>query len=348
MQKEDTTAKACCADGEWCSCVAVDDDQDIDYDGMFDDHLMSASLYSKHKKAVWSALCSSADRSTPPRVLKAGIGCAFAAARNVRLFLKKAGPGYTVVRGYKLLCIEENQNFIFTFKGQSHLVVRTPEGTLFDPTKHIDGIGKPSDEYVFAPSTRMHSDLTDTQLLSGAFLFNTVLSGDPKIVNSILRMNACISRFLQKNNVRSPEAFATIPRIHLDELPFLAEWLNADASEIPIQSAIDASLSFGARFLTASEDECNDPELSDVCCGSRPLEGIKDNQFEYEKNMWLPSTQEFLSWHEKYLKTPQKLPKAIEIKKYIEFYTTLEAEYLSRSSAVERKINFEFKQRSFY
>jgi len=345
QQQKKPTTTACC-DGKFCTCenpdlVPPEDDDDEEDDGMFDDRLMPPALYSKHKKTIWKALCSKADKATPPRVLSPGKGCAFAAARNVRLFIKSAEGGHTPIRGFKMMCMPESSNVKFTFKAVGHIVVRTPEGKLIDPTKHVDDLG--TDDYVFVPSSRMHADLTDKQLLSGAYLFNTVLCGDDRIVDNILRVHACVSRFLQRNNVRSPESFPTVPRIHLDELPYIGDWL--EASSIPPTSEIDASLAFGARYLIAREEEAEDPALADVCCGTKPLEGLPDDLFHHETNMFLPTTREFLEFHKTYSASKDKLPPAREIKRYLEFYTVMESEYLSRLQKIENKINFEFERR---
>jgi len=344
-QKKSTTT-TCCED---CTCESpnlvprppYDDDDEEEYDGMFDDKLMPPAVYTKYKKVIWKALCSKDDKANPPRILVPGRGCAFAAPRNVRLFIKSAGDENTPVRGYKMMCLPECDNVKFTFKAIGHIVVRTPEGKLIDPTKHVDELG--TDDYVFVPSSRMHADLTDKQLLSGAYLFNTILCGDNRIVDNIIRVHACVSRFLQRNNVRSPESFPTVPRIHLDELPYVQDWM--ESSNILPSSEIDASLAFGARYLIGREEEAEDPKLADVCCGAKPLDGLPDDLFHYETNMFLHTTREFLEFHKTYSTSTEKLPPAVEMKEYLNYYRIMENEYLTRMEKIEEKINFEFEHR---
>jgi hypothetical protein len=61
--------------------------------------------------------------------------------------------------------------------------------------------------------------------------------------------------------------------------------------------------------------------------------------------MFLPTTKTFLEFHKTYAASKDKLPPAVEIKRYLEFYTVMEHEYLTRLQKIEDKISFEFERR---
>lgn len=322
-----------------------------DDDDPLADIIMSSDIYRRYKKKIWTALCAATDKSDPPRMVKPGSGCPFACARNVRLYLRKAGSGHTVVRGYKMSCLPLSPSVDFTFKAIGHLIVRTPGGKFVDPTLHYAQL-KPNEAYIFIPSSRMHADLSDKQLLSGAYLFNSVSRGDSRIVNNIGRMHACISRFLQRHNVNSPESFPTMPRIHLEPLPYFDDWI--EVSQISSQSNShedyqDAALAFGSRYIVASEEESDDPELDDMCCGGYvPIEGIEDHRFTSEHNMHLPSTPDFLTFHKaRTQENAPYLPPAVEMKNYLQFYTQMEQEFVDRLARIEEKISNEYELREY-
>ena len=349
MQKDGPKEQALCAAHLNQQNKHEQEKDDDDFEDPLADVIMSAETYRRHKKTIWKALCAEADKSDPPRIVKPGNGCPFACAKNVRLYLRNAGSGHSVVRGYKMVCLPPSPIVQFTFKAIGHLVVRTPDGKFVDPTLHYSQFKK-DEPYIFVPSSRMHADLTDKQLVSGAYLFNSVSRGDARIVNNIARMHACVSRFLQRNNVESPESFPTVPRIHLEPLPYFDDWI--DVSSISSRSNShedyqDAALAFGSRYIVAREEEADDPELEDMCCcGYVPIEGLEDSRFESEHNMHLPSTPEFLNFHKaRKQKDAPYLPPAVEMKKYLEFYTQMEEEFVMRLARIEEKISQEYDLR---
>ena len=141
----------------------------------------------------------------PPRVVKHGAGDRRAFFDNLRRVLDRRAPtGSKLVRGYRLVSVRlANDSFAFqdAWKAHSHFLVAHPpqDATKSDkwiyecvnqPPRAGNGweeegeqeegaaAGEQAESFLFVPSSRVHAELSDEQLLSGYWLPGMVIGGN--------------------------------------------------------------------------------------------------------------------------------------------------------------------------
>ena len=142
--------------------------------------LMTREEFDALKAIVLPLLRAKGDPA--PRILQPGRGDRASWFRNVRELLART-PGGTLVRGYKLFVFRLDPHVFrsIAWKAQFHVVVARA-GESGKLLYECANKGHPGNEeelpFVFVPSSRAHSELTDEQLLSGDWHLGSVVGGD--------------------------------------------------------------------------------------------------------------------------------------------------------------------------
>ena len=149
------------------------------------DALMNPDEFAKRKHELMRALRASGD--PPPRRMRTNQHPDPAASylEAVRQCLSQ-NEGSTLVRGFRLLTVplsKKTWGAASAWKASFHAVVQLPPNP--DNTDHsalcpyIDpnGAFEGQDTYLFLPSSRIHPELSDAQILSGRWFLGTVVGG---------------------------------------------------------------------------------------------------------------------------------------------------------------------------
>jgi len=143
---------------------------------------MSTTTYGKLKAKMLPQLRARGD--PPPRIMRAGTGDPAEWDVDIRALLQ--APGATLVRGFKLyhLPVDLKHWGEPAWFATTHPVVAntTESGNLVytDPTANED------EPYLFVPSSRAHTDLTDEQLISGEWISGSVVGGHPRFCEAFV------------------------------------------------------------------------------------------------------------------------------------------------------------------
>ena len=143
---------------------------------------MSTKTYGKLKTKILPQLRARSD--PPPRIMRAGTGDPDEWNEDLHALLR--APGATLVRGFKLykLLIDREYWGEAAWFATTHVVVATTteSGNVVyaDPTSCDD------DPYIFVPSSRVHRDLTDEQLISGEWISGSVVGGHPRFCEAFV------------------------------------------------------------------------------------------------------------------------------------------------------------------
>ena len=215
---------------------------------------MSSKTYNKRKGALLPKLRARTD--PPPRRMRAGEGRHDAWHANLRQLLERTGG--TLVRGFRLLKLQVDPAMWLSttpWLATAHAVVATisPSGTTVytDPNALADQ----SDEYIFVPSTRAHSELTDAQLISGDWHLGSVVGG-----STLFEMRFIAHEKLQgraKSVVASdPDALVAKPCVSVRLPPHFAEWCRVNQR--------GGAMDILAEMMGAPVFPCNEPTRDDA------------------------------------------------------------------------------------
>jgi len=184
---------------------------------------MSTETFNKRKGTLLPLLRERDD--PPPRRMRTGEGAGDAWHANLRQLLESSNG--TVVRGFKLfkLAVDGAHWRAPGWLATAHVVVATvsPSGT----TVYTDPNCNPGDtgEFIFVPSARVHSELSDAQLLSGEWHLGSVVGGGGGV-------QFC-QRFVQHEQLQgrarsvvatSVDALVAKPRVNVRLPPHFIEW----------------------------------------------------------------------------------------------------------------------------
>lgn len=257
----------------------------------------------------------------PPRMMTHGSGPWNAPCSNAReLLAANAERGSVLVRGYRIMTVPfETDVWIGTnlgpvWKGVFHLVVAHPPK---DPDRSSKWLyecatapendsdrGKP---FLFVPSSRAHTELTDLQVLSGHWFLGLIVGGNPMFCRLVEIDNA--GRGREKSMVcTTPERCIAKRRVNFFFFPNFKQWFLLKKRHMPFESMAEL-LGFpcaDAAFQVAHSeidffDEANMPaalELNTnaIVDGGRrsldlhydSLQGLLSGQqsFDHARAMW--------------------------------------------------------------
>jgi hypothetical protein len=213
------------------------------------DKLLSVKRYNQLKTSLRQVLTAKTDAHATV------MHCDEAAPRhgyvaNLRRALE-ATPGGRLVRGFKLHAVRldaEAWGARTVWKAVAHFVVAGADGALADanPAQNEGDAGKP---YVFLPSSRVHAELTDAQILSNAYFFGTVIGGCDRFCTAVIIEQQLKGRQLSII-ARTPEAAVAKKCIKIRPIPHFLSWCrDRQIAESPVV------LGEAMGFITYDVDE---------------------------------------------------------------------------------------------
>lgn len=183
---------------------------------------MSAKTFARQKGRILSELRVRSD--PPPRLMRVGDGDPADWHLNIRLLLERDGT--TVVRGFKLyeLVVDMDHWKEPAWMATTHIVVSTVSSSgnvvYTDPTACADG------QYIFVPSSRAHTDLSNDQLLSGQWIAGSVVGGNARFCQAFTIHEKLHGR--QRGVIGiAPEQVVAKRNVFVRMLPHFVEWYRA-------------------------------------------------------------------------------------------------------------------------
>lgn len=180
---------------------------------------MSTKTYGKLKTKILPQLRARGD--PPPRIMRAGTGDPDEWKADLHALLR--APGATLVRGFKLykLFVDRGHWGEGAWFAKTHVVIATTteSGNVIytDPTSHED------DPYIFVPSSRVHRDLTDEQLISGEWISGKVVGGHPRFCEAFV-LNEQVNGRQRSVVAASPEELVAKRNVFVHFHPLFLAW----------------------------------------------------------------------------------------------------------------------------
>jgi len=290
------------------------------------DRPMKLEQYNSNKRAIRTHLCAKHDAHAI--LVKPGAFSPEVSLRAARLRMSElsADPeaGCRLIRGYRLVSLGDT----VSYSAVGDVVIGFANGTFESLTHAPDGSQRPS---VFVPSTRMHQELSDTELLSGYWLTCSVLGGSAQVVATLLRLRNNMCNFETRRLCASPEDAKARRSLAVRQFPGFAAW-SKSKSMLPQSLFVDSVLSFGMPFRELRDDEME--AVYDGCYSKQQAELGKWSEYvapqhpwEFEQRMWLPSVHRLHCLIDENQEADDEL--------FYELYDTLEGEYAARLTNAE-------------
>jgi hypothetical protein len=300
------------------------------------DHNTTVGEYNRHKFRIRQHLCAHGD----PFAIVVACGhhrnetATHATGRRIRE-LQNDGETVKLLRGYRLttICDFEAGGQI-TYHADSTLVIRRENGQheCLARNRYVEDRSR----FIFVPSSRMHADLSDAQLVSGAYLLCTIVDGPLPMLQSLLLTRDILSHFERRKICASPEDATSRRLLFTRCFPFLNHWFQT-ACKLPPDLKTDAAVSFGCCYRELSDDECA-AALEDKLAGKElnmgpPVEPIALLEPEapwcFEERVHLPTVEKLHAFYRcTVLSGTVWYPD--QQSAYYKFYDALQQEYSDR------------------
>jgi len=249
--------------------------------------------------------------------------------------LRSHGVNVTLLRGYRLTTIHGlAQDSGLLYNASPCLVLKV--GTVYeclscnrDPDSNAP--------IVFVPSSRMHPELTDTQLLSGSYLCCTVVGGAPMTVRALLVARNALSFFEQRKLCATPEEGVPRRLLLTRTFPLFSEWMST-CCKLPFDLITDFSISSGCCFREILDEEAEEA-LRVVGEGGVYDFGTEDPSVDmtapdppwvFERETWLFSVGALHDFYLESSKGTNALQNFELVSTFYLLYNKLQDEYLSR------------------
>lgn len=261
---------------------------------------MTCAEYNANKHGVRALLQNAADPYAFRLVAGAMRDVVTWPATAVRMDeLRRNGDDVTLVRGYLLVTtpfmaqVGCESEIVYSAVPCPVLRVRGPNGgkprheTMYDGA--VGGVG--NGPLLFVPSSRLHPDLTDEQLMSGAFQPCHVWSVPPQYVRNIRALRDTYSAYEHRRFRFAPEESEAPRTIVTRSGFFLSEYLTSVASKLARHDHTDARLAFGMPYMPMVKDAKlaapMDLHIGDFAC----QDALIDPQppWKHDRDAWLPS-----------------------------------------------------------
>lgn len=319
----------------------------LEYDAKTHDKPMSVRVYNNNKHRIRRHLCADGD---PKAVLltpgKFHIDASMRAVRDRLDELNRDGKvGYSIQRGYKLVQISDVLSKIneVTFNAQSEIVLRNPDGTYTSFSENVD---KSTDRYVFVPSSRVHFELSDDQLLTGHYLLATIIGGPTVIRAQLLRMRNNMCSFEWRKMASLPEELPARRSVALRHLPGFANWVQTQC-RLPGANHIDVSIAFGMPYR-----ELTEREMEKIIKGENPTDLLREEvclndlinvsePWQLEPKVFLPTTHKLRDFLQIMVDKGTSFNEEVLELMLVSFYKEMELEYEARFISCETRCKLE-------
>jgi len=164
------------------------------------------------------------------------------------------GKECRLIRGYKLTSLPLPDSGIesIAYSAQAVIVIQHADGRY--ESLACNNVSSDPSPFVFVPSSRMHPELSDEQLLSCHFALAEIIDGPAAIVDTLIRMRCTMSRFEQRKLCRSPEEAPTVKNLMIRYFPHFEAWSR---KRCKLCMHVDIAIAFGmaTRPMTDTENE---------------------------------------------------------------------------------------------
>lgn len=226
--------------------------------------LMTRNEFEEAKAHVLPVLRARHD--PPPRIMNPGSGDRSRWYRNVKDLLART-PGGVIVRGYKL--------FVFpldplvwasvSFKAQFHVVVGHvgPSGKQIYTcanSAHCEGDSKTP--FVFVPSSRAHTEVSDVDLLENKYVTGCIVGGNATFTDALVLDKSIRGR---RYSVIStcPESCVAKRNVKVRTLPYFSEWFKLRGVKGDMHNLAEQ---FGMPSCNVGDEGKFDEENLDTLC----------------------------------------------------------------------------------
>lgn len=252
---------------------------------------MTKTEFKKVGKTLVRQLCCKTDSPPVCNVLP-GEHTKQESPSLLRQKLRDGSDSFKLIRGYKIVMIMPD-DALFTYCGLPMLVLKnTGTGKIVCLTKD-DRFQH--DPFIFVPSSRMHPDITDDELLSGRFDFSGILGGSEVVIDCIVRSKRHQSIFERTTYATSPESAKAVPKAYIMFYPGFRTFVDVNREHF--DSISDLAVSFGMPYRVLSEEDDPDELARHVDkSGTIFMSGTENAHtliypkppWVVEKNVWLP------------------------------------------------------------
>ena len=189
--------------------------------------LMTREQFDALKADILPALRARGD--PPPRILEPGKGERTRWFANIKELLAST-PGGTLVRGYKLFIFPLNLRVWhqYPWKAQFHVVVarKSESGKLIytcpNSSHHSSAAETP---FIFVPSSRAHTEVSDADMLENKFIFGAVVGGNPAYTDAFVLDKRLRGRRFSVI-ATCPEECVAKRNVAVWLLPYFREWFK--------------------------------------------------------------------------------------------------------------------------
>lgn len=310
------------------------------------DYNTTAEEFNNTKKQILAHLRRKGD--PVPSLVQPGRLCeelAFRAAGRRLRALQLTGEQATIVRGFKLVSIGGvgGPLSILSYNATPHVVVRRENGALESFARNRDPSNKRP--FVFVPSSRMHSDLSDAELLRGHHMLCTIVGGSKDVVEVLLLMRESLSEFEKRKICLNTDTAMARRMIITRTFPFYKEWSSGASGyrKLPADLLTDSQLAFGFPYRELREDEAehvlrnsesganaeielDEPLADDFVRPSAP--------WRFDSSVWLPAVRRLHHIYENVI-LRDAIPFQASRPLFLSVYTELQEEYCTRIATGE-------------
>ena len=301
--------------------------------------------YNANKVRIRKQLCNHDDLNTVLISPGSFAPDMVARATNERLqALASQGIHATLVRGFRMIAMTAHPDpSTFCYCAQGTVAIRHPDGRFESLCQNATTA--PTKPFVFVPSTRMHKDLTDEQLLSGYFLLCSIVCGPQTIVDAVLNLKDTMNFHDQRRFCRTPEECTARRSLAIRQFPGYAQWASK-YSQIPKTMYVDSTLAFGFPYRDLTDAEMEElfagKDVRMAICSETKHDFLCPNPpWSYATSLWLPSTpvlHDYLAGtFDVWQNTEAMLADEGVSDTLLSLYETLEREYVARLRAGERR-----------
>lgn len=297
---------------------------------------LSTGSYKLHAKLILPLLRCQSD---PPPVANVFPGCYSETdtPAEIRRVLLDHGDQFELIRGFKLLDLSEKPDNEFVWVARGCLCLRTASGRVVSVTRDEKNQGTP---FIFVPSSLLHENLSDEELLSGAYQLGNVVGGDKHIVGRLLLEGVTQSVFEKNIFVRKAIDLQPIPSAVLRPYPFFQEFLQSN--DAIADRLTDAAISFGMPYRVATVDECLHGTSEQEANSAETLL-FPRKPWMFAPDVWVPSSRLLHATLDLCISTP--MSPSEQKSRFLEVYAKLGKEYADRfEREVARAVRRETKK----
>jgi hypothetical protein len=301
---------------------------------------MTTVEYAKHKRQISALLRNPKDEPPVCNVLPGDLE-SHDAARKISKLLEE-DSSLKLVRGYWLITID-NCAHGFSYCARSHVLIRDQRGKLRSFTRVAGNCARAP--FIFVPSSRMHPELSDDQLLSGRFQLSTIVGGCNMISSAIFRTKQLWSSLERVHFCASPEEAEAVPYVVLWNFPLFPEFMtDSEKGRRLAYSHNDAAIAFGMpyRYVKDGEQvETANARIKFKDSNTMPWNVGSNETWRTEPDVWLPSTPDLIRTLEM-IYVEESVPEPLHAAVLFHLYGRLSDEYIGRIETNRDKFKMEF------